>query len=241
MKEYIKSLSNDKNIDKHLKELLLNILIYKTELDTTYNWLNNEWIKLVNEKTDEFKEKYKGITNKWIIWNGWVHKYIVEPKKYQCCVYVRSFLEKLYVYLNKEHLDHKKHKEMWESSQYLQYYIHLIFKTKKYNDKVYETNEEILEELKKLISFSSESLHGFSIFFNKKYISSNEENNLDEVKKNMQKKVNTIVNLISENNIYDNGIYQRKMEEFLNFFKNNCLEEFNKEIEKQQKFKEDIK
>lgn len=144
---------------------------------------------------------------------------------------------------------------MWESSKYLEYYIHLIFKTKKYKNKIFKTNEEIILELEKLTSYLSKPLHAFSIYFIDN-INSDEYSNKD---------INSIIDLILKRGINDDVIKhpidpevagdkqkylkcttsfemnKDYLEQNLNFWKEKCLEEFNKNIKFQKKLKKDLK
>lgn len=165
-------------------------------------------------------------------------------------IYMRVFLDTLRVYLDKNHRDHKNNKKMWELSKDLKYYVHLIFKTKKYKNKFF-TNEEIIEEIKILNSFLSEPLHGNSIYYKKIYIS----------KRVLNKKIEKIIKIILKFGINDDVIKipinpkikgnkqnylkytkhlvweDQEFEKFLKFIKNNCLKEVNKEIEELKKWK----
>lgn len=236
----------DKDIDKHLEMLVNQILILKTELDILKDWYINEWKLICNKIEKKFK------TNMVKKRSSWIQKYIFEPKRYQYTVYVRAFLDKLYVYLKKGHRDHKKNVNMWESSKYLKYYIDLIFYAKPFSDYVYKNEDEVLKELSNLISFLSNPLHGFSNYFNKVYVPDDKVNETDKIEKVLQEKINYIVDLILKRNINEDVIkcpindrnneqnyldYTRykvldncEMKNFLQFLKKNFLKEFNEVI-----------
>lgn len=141
---------------------------------------------------------------------------------------------------------------MWESSQYLKYYIHLIFKTGFYKNKIFATNEEIIKELEKLTSTLSKPLHGFSIYFND--IACFNDNDSS----NQYSDIEEIVDLILKRSITDNAIKfpidpkisgnkqeylkwtssfqanQYLIKDNLNFWNESCLKEFKKCIKKQK-------
>lgn len=249
--------NNSKDIDKHIEDLINEILILNTELDILNDWYINNWINLVNKNMEKYKNEYESDTNNWILWDDWIKKYIFEPKKYQYHVYVRAFLDKLYVYLNKKHRDYKNNKNMWKSSKYLKYYIHLIFKTGFYNNKTYNSNKKIINELIMLISYLSNPLHGFSIYFNKKYISKTDED--------MEKNINDIVDLILKKSINSDVIKQPidlniegkkqkylncvtwkildkpQIKNFLSFLEKYFLKDFEESIEESKKWLEIFK
>lgn len=256
-------LGSEKNIDDHIFNLINVISTLKTELDIIINWHDKEWQNIVNEK----KKNYIDSSEKWDIYESWIYKYIYEPKRYEFCVYLRSFLNTLKIYLKKDHRDHIKYKNFWESSKYLKYLIHLIFKTGFYkveNDNkeweyiTIENDNEMIEELEVLISFISKSLHGFSIYYNenKKLKNENMSNTY------LDKKISSISTLILEKSVFNENVIKHEINpekkgdeqeylewtdsitidctsiyNFLKFIESNCLREFEEYIESKRKFK----
>lgn len=238
----------DKDIDEYVKYIVEQILLIKTYLDIITNWYDNDWFVNIKEKKDKHPNSEDAI-NTCNFRNDFIRNHIYEPKWYLYCIYVRTFLDVLKIYLKKEHRDHTKYKEMWESSKYLEYYVHLIFKTGKY--KVFNDSKEIIKELEKLTSFLSKPLHRFSIYFN-------EINGLDE---NTNQDIDNIVNLILKHGINSDvlkhpinpEIPDDKQEYLkwtlvfqldesivknnLKFWKDKCLEEFDNKVKSEDKNK----
>lgn len=255
-------LGSEENIDDYIFNLINVISTLKTELDMITNWHDNEWMNIIKENN------YKEYSNKWNDYEIWIYKYIYDPKRYEFCVYLRAFLNTLKIYLKENHRDHINYKSIWDSSKYLKYLIHLIFKTGLYkveNDKkeweciTIENDNEIIEELDSLISFVSKPLHGFSIYYNtnKKLKIENNSNNY------LNKKIYSISNLILEKSIFNENVTKYEIdpkkngndqeyikwtspittkysdiENFLKFIESNCLQEFEKYIESKTKSKD---
>lgn len=250
-------LGSENNIDEYIDNLIYIILTLKSELDTIVNWHNNDWIEIVKKKREINDE----MSDKWFAYEQWITKYIYTPKRYEFCVYLRTFLNSLKIYLKgDDNRDYARNKEMWESSQCLRDYIDLIFKNGVYEEmndkgewelKIFNSEEEIVAELEELISFISKALHGFPIYFSTK----NNLKHVEDFENYMNKKIYNISNLIFEQlafwkNIMDHKIestIEKKKEEydklklniysygdrikyFLNFIKNNCLNEDEKSI-----------
>lgn len=256
-------LGDEQDIDDHILKLIKVILKLKNDLDTIIQWHNNEWLNIVNEK----KKNYIESSKQWDKYESWIYKYIYEPKRYEFCVYLRSFLNTLKIYLKKDHRDHIKCKNFWESSKYLKYLIHLIFKTGFYkveNDNkeweyiIIEKDNEIIEELEALISFISKPLHAFSIYYN-----TNKKLNDENVSNAyLNKKITSISTLILERSVLNENVIKHEINpekkgneqeylkwtssitmdcnsiyNFLKFIESNCLREFEEYIEFKRKFK----
>lgn len=204
-------LKEKENIDDYIKDLVYRILILKTELDTITEW-HNKWMDFINKE----KEKNEKISNKFIILNNQINKYIYEPKKYEYSVYARAFLDTLKIYLKSDHRSHIRNKDMWESSKYLKCLVNIIFKTGFYKDindneewekKIFNDESKIIIELEELTSFISEPLHGFQIYFNIKSQIKNNKN----FKEYMNEKISNIVSILKNNSIFNDNIIKHAL------------------------------
>lgn len=213
------------------------------------NWYDNDWLKKIREKREMFPDCEDAI-NTSDFRNDFIRNHVYEPKRYLFCVYTREFLNILKIYLKKNHRDHIKYKKMWESSKYLEYYVHLIFKTGFYKNKVFITDKEIIEELEILISVLSKPLHAFSIFFNNKDEHNNSISDIDIIVKLILKRwINneTIKHPINYDLDGNKQEYLRKtlslkVDEYiittnLKFWRDKCLEEFDEKVSRSNKIK----
>lgn len=258
-------LGSEKNIDDHIFNLINVISTLKNELDSITNWHDTDWLNIISEKKKNYIENSKI----WDVYESWIYKYIYDPKRYEFCVYLRAFLNILKIYLKEDHRDHIKYKSFLESSKYLKYLIHLIFKTGFYkveNDKkeweyiTIEDDNEIIAELESLISFISKALHGFWIYYNTNKKLKNENSSKDYV----NKKIFSIATLILERSVFNENVIKYEIDpekngneqeylkqtrpitiecsnikSFLKFIESNCLQEFEKYIESKRKFKDE--
>lgn len=243
-------MNRQKNIDKYIEKIVLNVLNLRTYLNTFINWYNNDWVKFVNDNTEKYKEDFQYSVNNLIFYTDWILNYIFYPKKYEYCVYLRTFFEILSDYCKYVNEENKTINEMWESSEYLQYYVHLIFKTAKYKRKIFNNNR-ILDELKEIKSYLSEPLHGNSIYYNKKYISKSILNkNINKIvellfkfgidKEVVKQAINIKVRGNKQNYLkYTKSLFfdEKEINKFLNFLKISFEKKFNDELKKEKDLK----
>lgn len=199
--------SDTKDIDKYTSSTIDEIWLIRRELDIIGKWHDVDWSNLLAKEMEHFERDHKYFMNKWDEWNYLIERYIWIPKNYEYIVCVRTFMDILRVYLDKNHQDHKNNRKMWSSSKFLEYWVHLIFKTGYYNNKIYD-DKEIIDELKDLMSFLSLPLHNFSIYFNRKKGLDNKEN----LNKDMNYKVDNIINLILIHSVDNVDVIKNKID-----------------------------
>lgn len=252
---------NPENIDEYIEKIVQEIVFYYTYFECCINWFNKDWLPEVNKRREKYKD-YKDAV-KTLGWRNYFFRiFNFQSKRFEYFIYVRSFLDTIRIYLKKNHKDYKRHKEMWESSKYLQYYVYLIFKTGFYNGKVFDTNKKILEEIKILNSFLSKPLHAFSVYYeSQKNFNSMSLEDLNYEDKEILKAVNSVAFLTfrfyPNNDIIkypiDPNVDVKKQEclnhatflkyddaiikDNLKFWKDKCLEEFDNKVKFEDKNK----
>lgn len=256
---YVSDLENPKNIDEYIDKIVFEISYYHTYMVYFIDWFNKDWLIKANERREKYKDCEEVVKTLYYR-NYFIKTIFFEPKRYEYFIYVRAFLDVIKIYLQKNNKNYKDNKAMWKSSKYLEYYVHLIFKTGLYKNTVFASKRQILEELRILLSFLSKPLHAFSFYYNNlndfKDISFED---LSSDNKEILNSINILISIVLNFRITKQtikypiipGVDGNKQEylmhinrtqtdigyikDNLNFWQKKCLEEFDNKIEEYKK------